>query len=570
MTHAPARRRFDLVTEWLVRLWRRQPALREVLLVLCVILSVWGPFLASSRVDDKSLDWSFRADYVGYELNALLRDHEFPFWVTDGRFEQMRAKGVHDFFANPETDVFSILTPLAAVWGLLPAVKIALVLHLALGVWGCRRLLGTLAKGDGEPGILPLLLASLLVLCNGAIVAHILHGHIQFIAMASFPLSLSLVLDAFDDRLIARKRAWHAGLAGAMLATAYYGGATHPLFYFLLCFVALLPLGTVILQPRRWRVVLSGAALVGSWFVALALWKLLPGIGDFGDYHTNYFLAYDGWRDFASSFVVPWTPVLGMQLLHETNLYVGWLGVAILAFGALHLRRRSSWPLTFACVATAWVMFLKPDSPLLSLPLLRTQGAPTRLRFLLVMVAAILAVTEIQALVNAARRSPRRWLRLGTVVALACTCAGLAVDLSSTNVARHVQVGCEESPPTSRGPFDLAPEMVPNDRDTTVSVRTILANQFTYDFSTKSVARALIVAPSLQATTRMPHLSLEGDAEMDTVKGALAVRVNQRRGSFTLTFHDARVTWGLGVSLVSLLALGLLGLFVARARKETG
>jgi hypothetical protein len=119
----------------------------QILAAWAVVVAVWGPFLASSRVDDKSLDWTFRADYVGYELNAIFNDDELPYWVTDDRFEQLRAKGVHDFFANPETDVISLITPFAKVGGLLAAVKISLVLYLGIGVRGCRRMLVALSAG---------------------------------------------------------------------------------------------------------------------------------------------------------------------------------------------------------------------------------------------------------------------------------------------------------------------------------------------------------------------------------------------------------------------------------------
>ena len=165
----------------------RRAVLVEIFLVWLVVMAVWTPFFSSVRVDDKSLDWTFRTDYTGYELNALFHDHAFPFWVTDGRFEQLRVKGVHDFFANPETDVLSIMTPLAKIWGVLTAVKIVVALHLGLGVWGCQRLLAVLrgpvrARG---PWLLGLLTTALLVLCNGALVAGGREGGPGFSACSS-------------------------------------------------------------------------------------------------------------------------------------------------------------------------------------------------------------------------------------------------------------------------------------------------------------------------------------------------------------------------------------------------
>jgi hypothetical protein len=545
-----------------LRLASRRLALLEGVFVLLVVVAVWGPFLASTHVDDASMDWTFRTDYVGYELNALVHDHQFPFWVTDGRFEQLRAKGIHDFFANPETDVLSVITPLAELWGLLAAVKVALIGYLALGVWGCRRLLALLA---GKADMLPLLLASLMVLCNGAFAAHILHGHTQFLAMATFPLALAFSFEAFDPALRAAKRSFRACLAGAVLAMDYYSGATHPLFYFLLCCVVLVPLFTVLLQPKRYRVVLPAAAIVGVSFLVLAAFKLLPGLVDFGDYRANYSLAYDGWSDFARNFVIPWVPVPGRQLQHETNIYVGWVGVGVLSMAVLGIRERWCRPLLLACLATAWMMFLKSDSHLLTLPLLRTQGVPTRLRFVLIMIVAIIAATQIQRLLAWERVSRRRWLRIGVSLVLLGMSGVLAFDLSRTNVLRHVAIGCLDAEPRSTGPYDLAPDLVPVDRRVaTVKVDVVEANEFSYEFTMRSGSPALLRAPGLPMSPRPPHLRLVGDGELTTKDGALAVRVRAPHGHFVLRFYDPVMYWGLAISSVGL--LGLIGFGVALAR----
>ena len=120
---------------------------------------VWWPFLHSARVNNHASDWNYRTDYTGYTLHAILDERDFPFWVTSRRFEQLRVKGVHDFFANPETDVLSPLTLLARPFGYFAALKITLLLYLAVGVYGCRCLLR--AFGTRASPVATLLLALL-------------------------------------------------------------------------------------------------------------------------------------------------------------------------------------------------------------------------------------------------------------------------------------------------------------------------------------------------------------------------------------------------------------------------
>lgn len=527
----------------------------EIAFVLLVVVGVWGPFLSSSHVDNRWFDWTYRTNYAGYGSYALFHDHQLPFWVTDPRFEGYRVKGAHDFFANPETDVISIVTPLAELWGLLTAVKVSLVAYLALGVWGCRRLLVALA---GAAGPISLLVAAVLVLCNGAIVSHVLVGHTQFLPMATFPLTLALMLEAFDPGLHAAKRSFRACLAGAMLAVDYYAGAVHPVFYFLVCFVALAPWLTVLLSPRRSRVVLPAAGLVGASFVAIGAFKLLPGFEDFGGFQADYHFGYDGWRDFAAFVVTPWSPE---GTSHEANLYVGWVGVGLLAFALLGVRSRASWPLLLACAATASLMFLKGDNRIFTLPMLRSEGIHTRFRYVVLLVVGALAAAQIQRTLTWVRRLPNPALRIAPVALLLGSSLFLAFDLSRENVLRHETLGAKDAPPAMQGPYDVAPELVPLDtRIARVSVGPVDANRFGYEFSNTSPDPTLLLAPSLRMLPRTPHLELVGDGELTARDGALAVRIVGPQGRFELRFSDPLTSWGLAISLLGLVGLTALGL----------
>jgi hypothetical protein len=564
VTPAPITRRARLKARVLAvaRVAGRRPELLEVTLVFAAVVAVWGPFLASARVNNGLSDWAYRTNYVAYGLNAIFSDHQLPYWATNPDFEQYRMKGVHDFFANPETDVLSLVTPLAKIWDVLTAVKIAVVACLALGVWGCRRLLVVLG---GAAGLLPLLIASLLALCNGAFVGHILAGHTQFMATATFPLTLALMLEAFDPALRAATRCLRACLSGALLAMAYYSGAAHPLFYFILGFGVLVPLFTVLVAPRRFLVVVPSALLVGVSFVALAAWKLLPGVVDFSGYQCNYHGVYASFHDFATELVIPWSPV-GHGYHHETNFYVGWIGVGLLTFAILGLRDRRSIPLLLACFAMASLMFLKGDSRVFSLPLIRTQGAFQRLRFVLIQGVAVVAATQIQSIVTWIRRRPRRSVRVGVVAVLAALSVCFAFDLWRTAVRHQVNAGCLDRPPQAKGPFDSAPELVPVDRRSTrVEVGRVKANQFEYEYWTSRGGPASLRAPSLRASPRAPHLKLAGDGEIVMRDGILTVNVTGAHGRFVLSFADPLTSWSLTVTLLGLLGLAALGLVARRA-----
>ena len=526
------------------------------------VVMVWTPLLTSSHVDNGLSDWSYRADYVAYGLNSLLHDHQFPFWVTGPRFTQYRIPNAHEFFANPETDVLSIVTPLAAIWGVLTAVKVSLVLYLGLGVWGCRRLL--ILLGDAA-GAIPLLLASLLALCNGGFVAHIMVGHTQFMATATFPLILALILESFEAAALASTRYFKASLAGALFASAYYSGAVHPLTYALPSFLVFVPLFTILVSPSRFRVVLPAAAVACISFAVLAAFKLLPGVMDFSGYRSDYHDVYEGWDAFAIELVTPWMPT-GHSYHHETTLYVGWLGAGILAFAILGVRDRRSIPLLLTCAAIAVPMFFKNEH-LLALPFIGAQGALRRIRLVIMPMVAVVAATQIRRAWGP--RNPRRALQLASLAVAATLSIVFAFDLARTNGLRHGLMSSHDVLPAVKGPFDGAPELVPvNAREARVYVGNVRANSFDYEVTTASAAPVVLRAPELLATPHLPHLTLEGDGELFVKDGALAVRVAGPRARFTLRFRDPLVPWACGISLCGVAGLIALGIAARRAKRD--
>ncbi len=561
------RSRMKTLPRAVARMAIQRPALLEVAFVFLVVAVVWRPFLVSGHVDNQLSDWSYRSNYVAYTLNALLHDHAFPYWVTNPDFEQFRVKGVHDFFANPETDVLSVVTPAALFWGVLGAAKASLLAYLALGVWGCRRLIVALG---GSAGALSLLVASLLSLCNGAIVAHALVGHTQFVPAAAFPLALAFMIEAMDPALPAARRCFRACLAGAVLAMAYYAGAAHPLYYFVAGFVVLTPIFTLLLAPRRFPFVVPATALVGISFLVLAAFKLLPGLVDFAGYHVDYRGTYDGWRDLAANIVMPWYPE-GHGYHHETNLYVGWVGVGFLAFAVLGVRDRRCVALLLACAVLTFFMCWKGDGRPFTLPVARTQGALQRARLVVMPAVSVVAASQLQTVVAWIRKSPRRSVRLGTLAVVAGLSVFLAFDLSRTSVWRHEKLGRQDVLGPVKGPFDTVPEIVPVDaRVPRVKVTGSRANVYGYEYWTELPERTLLQAPGIRTLPRLPHLRLVGDGELTTRDDVLAIRVVKPHGCFELRFSDPLMAWAGAVSLlgvVGVIALGLVARKAGRVRE---
>ena len=424
--------------------------------VTAVVALVWLPFLRSSRVNDESGDWTFRTDYTAYAAHAIFADRQLPLWVTRARFEQMRMPGVHDFFANPETDVLSLLTVLARYFPYLFAVKALLVLYLAVGVYGSQRLVRALSGQASAPATL---LLSLIVLCNGSYLAHILVGHVQFMSLALFPLSLSFLVEAGATNVSLGRRLLWGGAAGALLAVAFYGGNTHPLVHFLVLFVVGFSVVSALLAPRSAVRLLFAGALVAVAFGAFAAWKLLPAYADFSAYRADYVIRYDGWRELGRHLLTDYSHATGSEP-HEQNAYVGVAAAGFLVLAVTGWNRRTL-PLVLVLLPLPLVMFAHEGDHLLTLPLLRTQGAVCRLVLPILFGLAVAAAVRLNDLLVRARRGkslhafvayPLLWL-------LSLGVAGkVAMDLRA-NVLGSVAHACRHPVPVSKGPFDASPTL---------------------------------------------------------------------------------------------------------------
>jgi len=545
------------VSRW-PRLQRALPALAVIVIAWLVLVAVWGPFLASRRVNNGLSDWSYRTDYMAYALNAMEHDHQFPYWVTLPKFEQFRAKGIHDFFANPETEVLSITTPLAALFNYLVAVKVEIVLCLLLGVIGCRRTLRALGGSGAFPATL---LLALLFLANGALAAHTLIGHTQFVTVMTFPLAFALFIEAWQAGLPRLSRVVRAGGAGALLAVAYYGGDVHPLIHFFL-FLGLFTAGTILLHPRSAPRILGAASAMGIWFFALAAFKLLPGVLDYREYRANHFLALSGWYELARNWVLPWR-IGQAYLCHEFNAYIGWAGVAVLAFAVLGWNRRTV-PLVVAALVLSLLMMMKPGSPALEWPILRTQGVYTRMRIWVIFALALAGVVRIEAFWAWARRRGGAPAAIAITAVLVALDVYVAIDLGHINIWDDVSLSCVHGLPKAEGPFDEAPHFDSQDpKHVRIIATGASANVFWYRFAQDGVDGTVLVSPEIAVKPRLPHLGIEGNADMMSVGDRFAVRLHGKEGKFSLVFYDPVTYVALALSVMAWLLLALLSTSLA-------
>lgn len=536
--------------------------------VTAVVALVWLPFLRSPRVNDESGDWTFRTDYTAYALHAIFSDHQLPFWVTHPRFEQLRMPGVHDFFANPETDVLSGLTVLARLLPYLGAVKALLVLYLAVGVYGAQRLVRALSGHASAPATL---LLSLIVLCNGSYLAHVLVGHVQFMSLALFPLSLALLVEAGAAKVSFAQRLLLGGGAGALLAVAFYGGNTHPLVHFVTLFVAGFSVVSALLGPRSSARTLFAGGVAGAAFVAFAAWKLVPAYADFEGYRADYVIRYDGWRELVRNLVTDYSHATGSEP-HEQNAYIGWAAVGFLVLAVTGWNRRTV-PLVLVLLPLPIVMFAHEGDHLLTLPLLRTQGAVCRLVLPILFGLAVAAAVRLNDVLARARRgeSSRAFVVYPLLWLLALGLAGKVAKDLHANVLGSVAHACRQPVPVAKGPFDASPAFTAaHPRRATVIAQAPTANAFAYTYTQQGdpIRPELLVARELPRSGDRPHLTLVGDGTLTEYEGYLAVRPSRPQGRFELRFSDPRVQRGLVITVLATLGWIVLSVRAWRARKR--
>ena len=259
----------------------RTPAL-AMAASLVLLLVIWWPFLSTPTFSAGQADWRYRANYMSYTVKSLFTDGQIPFWATAPRYHQLWSPDAHGFFANPETEVLSPYVVLYAWLGFGPAVRLSLLLHIAIGVAGLCALLGFLGVRHW-----PIVtLCAVLVYGTGFFVRHVLVGHLQFVSYTYFPAALWLYLRALHASRLDRSALMSIAASGLVIALAYYEGNIHLViqFLFVLGFISLF---TALASPERRRQAIAAMPVaVGSFFL-FAAFKVLPGMAEYGGYRPN-------------------------------------------------------------------------------------------------------------------------------------------------------------------------------------------------------------------------------------------------------------------------------------------
>ncbi len=363
---------------------------RHILLVSLLVLIIWTPFFFASSFNNAYADWTFRKSYMSYTVTSIFKYGEFPYWVTSPEYEQLRLKGVHVFFANPETHVLSPYIFLYAVFPYMTAAKIFILIHLLVGVTGCYFVIKKLRRRNGLPFFI---LFSLLVLCNGAFVSHVSVGHLQFASYAYFPLIYYFFTNALETSQI-KKQSANTLAAGILLSLSYYEGNAHVLFHFMI-FLFLYAYFSI--KPDRRslkRHIFALIMLIGSFFLFSAF-KMLPGLYYFSAYKSHYLKYFFNYKEFFLCFIDPIAPI--GKHTHEYNMFIGKSGLLLLLSGFVFIKTKRQKVLLMCFFLFFLFCFCPFPGFFSSLPFFQTQGVYSRFRLVMLF---IMILGSVEGLMN--------------------------------------------------------------------------------------------------------------------------------------------------------------------------
>jgi hypothetical protein len=534
-----------------------------LLLALLVTLWVWLPFFRSDGVNDLFKDWSYRANYMAYAVHAVSDAHQMPYWATLPEYEQLRVKGNHGFFSNPETEVFSPYLPLYRLFPFLTACKIAIALHLLAGVIGVWLLC---ARGFALRDPSGIAIVSALLLSSGFFVPHVLIGHTQFASYCYFPLAFYCYLRAttLDAGAVAGAAAQRGrvlfGLGAALvLVLGVYEGCLHLLIHFWMFLTGFSALSLLLTWERR-RAILGGFGLVLAAFALLGAYKLVPMLFEYGKYQADYLIRYESRSELTQLLLAPrYWEVPGVD--HEKALYLGWLGTAFLLAGYLQWRRQA-WPILLCSILLLTLCFAPYIEELRRLPIMKTQGVFTRFRGTFLFAGLCLLALQLGGVERWLRARSSRAPLLALRVLLGVCCAYLTYDLGRSAAANVAQFSRDQVVlPTARleaPPFVALAAPPPTAPPGTVERLWVHVNAFEYAYTGAASPEhpALLYAPDLKVEQVGKKLRLTGEGTLTEHDGCMAVRVTQPGARFVLSYHPSYFHYGMCLSLLTLIAAG--------------
>jgi preprotein translocase subunit Sss1 len=388
---------------------------RAIVPLACVALSIlqWFPIFevrgSTGFGDWQMIQHNWEAAYI-----SLARFGQWPLW------DPFHCGGI-SIFRNPESQVYSPFFPLSFAVGTVWAVKIMLVTHVALGLWGAYKL----ARERYALHWLASAVAAFAWGCSGCIVWDGAGGHATFLPFSFTPWLIWLVRSAAPLR---RKAAWIALL---FVLTLYEGG-TYPLPFFVL----LLGFELVLLALRdsrkpQWPAFRDALAL-GALSLALTALagtlRIVPSVLALREFPRQ--MPNEDAVDLLEVLIMltardhPWRTPAHRFVWAEYGSYMGWPLVILGGVGLVIAIIRGPRDLLAGLVGFGSIMLgnlgaYAPWSLLHELPVFDSLRVPTRFAMFFTLYLALLGAVAIDAAVSATRGLRTERMRFLPVAALA-------------------------------------------------------------------------------------------------------------------------------------------------------
>lgn len=158
------------------------------------------------------LDWDQHTFYHAVPRETILRYHQFPLWNP-------WYCGGNVMLANPQARFLSPTFILLLLFGTLPGLKIEIILHVMVGMWGMYLLCRYLGLG-----IYASYLPAIIFMLNGRFALHLTEGQTWFMPIAYLPLVVLFYLKSM-------KKVKYGIFSGAVLGLMILEGGVYPAPY---------------------------------------------------------------------------------------------------------------------------------------------------------------------------------------------------------------------------------------------------------------------------------------------------------------------------------------------------
>ncbi len=373
--------------------WRLPKGVRNRLVLFTAVAIM---FLAPLFQDFHRLgihDWDQHEFYHAVPRETVLSYWQFPLWNP-------YHCGGNVMLANPQSTFLSPSFLLVLLFGVIPGLKLSVLVHVIIGMYGMYRVGATL--GLPRTGRIA---AAFVFMLNGAFASHAALGHTTFLPIAFIPWVFDGYLRAFDDL----RYVVPAAVFSAMMV---FGGGVYPFVFTMLFLVVHAVLKAVQLRSTTPLRATLGV-LVLTFLVASV--KLVPLIEVQLErsierrVDPGYTLTL-----LAMSFVVDElnTSDLSYRISpnqvyfwHEYYAYIGIIGLAASILGAV-LSLGDRWPLVVSCLVIIMLSFgtnafIDIWRPAHALPVIRSLRVPSRLNMMFLFCFAVFAGRAFSSL--------RRW-----------------------------------------------------------------------------------------------------------------------------------------------------------------